>query len=959
MFLKFYKQIRFLAARRRFGGLLAGQAPAAAVAEAVEKVAGLAEDLYGEISPQTADWLQLLGSCYRETGNPEAKVCLERALTISRQVFGPYDPRVAVVLSNLGGIYRIFGQVDDAESCYREALAIDRLNYKPDHEEVLTDLSNLALLRFQRDDPARNDLAEARKDLDYIRQVELARYGPLHPNVAGNHLNWAGVLIKIEDDWQGAEREVRRALEISERACPHQTIKIAHILTDLSGYIAAQGQDRLGEALEYAEQALEILKRELGETHPDCSEVLYLIGLLQAKMGNPEKALHLLHQGALLTDGIIWKVFTNASERQRLTYLLGANGAFDLFLSLVLTDLPDSSEAVSQAFDLVLRRKGIVLESTTRQQELAFSTVYPQLSEKLMELHRLRRQAAATLLSGPGVAGKEVYQASVRKCEADRDRLEAELAREIPEMNLERRVREADQRAVAATLPSGAVMIEYVRFNLFDFKAQKSQPRWAAARYLAFILKARQPMAVDMVDLGEAARIDQAISAFRRQIEQEGRSLRDLLITAPGEDEPHAGVTLCSLIFDPLRPSLGASRRLFCAPDGELNLVPLETLPVASDRYLIEDFTVSYLNTGREMLRFGPSPTSVQPPLILADPDFDLASKEGGDNQIKMEYGREANAMGKFFFSPIPGTRREGQAVAPLATSLTGQVSRVWLDREVLKGRLKKERSPFILHIATHGFFLRDQDWLALREKTMGPAANPGERSTVPSAGMENPLLRSGLALAGANLGEAACHLLPESEDGILTAEDVTCLNLQGTELVVLSACDTGLGEVLRGEGVMGLRRAFIQAGVRTLVMSLWRVPDEETAELMGEFYQCLSSGLGRAEALREAQLARLARSRLEKGAGLPHSWGAFIILGAVGVLPRPLANYDRNRQASGTSKEARKFRPLLKWLSLPILEAERPHLEGLAWRRVGNNPTAIPTLREAQELWHPKELTP
>ncbi len=902
MFLKFYTQIRYLAGRRRLRGLLAGQAPAAVVAEAVEKVAGLAAELFGEISPQTAGWLQLLGSCYRETGNPEAKVCLERALTIGRQVFGSYDPRVAAGLSNLGGIYRIFGQVDDAESCYREALAIDRMNYKPDHEEVLTDLSNLALLRLQRDDPARHDLAEARKDLDYIRQAELARYGPLHPNVAGNHLNWAGVLIKLEDDWRGAEREVRRALEISERACPHQTIKIAHILTDLSELIEAQGQDRLSEALEHAEQALEILKQELGETHPDCSEVLYHLGLLQAKMGNPEKALNLLHRGALLTDGIIWKVFTHTSERQRLTYLLGASGAFDLFLSLVFTYLSDSPEAVSQAFDLVLRRKGIVLESTRRQQELAFSTVYPQLAEKLTELHRLRRLAAATLLSGPGEAGKEVYRASVRKCEADRDRLEAELAREIPEMNLERRVREADQRAVAAALPPGAVMIEYVRFNLFDFKAQKSQPRWLEARYLAFILKDSQPIAVDLVDLGEAARIDQAISAFRRQIEQEGRGLRDLSITAPGEDEPRAGVALCSLIFDPFRPLLGASRRLFCAPDGELNLVPLETLLIASDRYLIEDFTVSYLNTGREMLRSGPAPPSVQPPLILADPDFDLASQEGEDDQITMKYGREPDARGGVFFSPIPGTRREGQAVAPLATSLAGQVSRVWLDREVLKGRLKQERSPFILHIATHGFFLRDQDWLALREKTRGPAANPGERSRVPSASLENPLLRSGLALAGANLGEAARHLLPESEDGILTAEDASCLNLQATELVVLSACDTGLGEVLRGEGVMGLRRAFIQAGARTLVMSLWRVPDEETAELMGEFYHRLASGLGRAEALRQAQLARLARSRLEKGTGLPHSWGAFITLGAVGVLPHPLSNDARNRQASGTS---------------------------------------------------------
>jgi CHAT domain-containing protein len=144
---------------------------------------------------------------------------------------------------------------------------------------------------------------------------------------------------------------------------------------------------------------------------------------------------------------------------------------------------------------------------------------------------------------------------------------------------------------------------------------------------------------------------------------------------------------------------------------------------------------------------------------------------------------------------------------------------------------------------------------------------------------LENPLLRSGLALAGANTWSRAGLLPAEAEDGILTAEDVSGLDLLATELVVLSACETGLGEVRVGEGVFGLRRAFILAGTKSLIMSLWKVPDQQTQELMGDFYRRILSGQPRADALREAQLAMKARYPQ------PYYWGAFICQGDPGPL--------------------------------------------------------------------------
>jgi CHAT domain-containing protein len=224
-----------------------------------------------------------------------------------------------------------------------------------------------------------------------------------------------------------------------------------------------------------------------------------------------------------------------------------------------------------------------------------------------------------------------------------------------------------------------------------------------------------------------------------------------------------------------------------------------------------------------------------------------------------------------------------------------------WLEATALEGRLKTAcRSPRILHLATHGFFLPDQQ-RDLNREGRGLGFDFGEFSgTKDSLGrlsgplIENPMLRSGLALAGANTWLKAGNPPEEAEDGLLTAEDVTGLDLVATELVVLSACETGLGQVHVGEGVFGLRRAFVLAGAKTLVMSLWKVPDEPTRELMEDFYSRLLVGEGRAEALRQAQLAMKAKYPS------PFYWGAFICQGD----PSPLGTAGPGATSPGISND-------------------------------------------------------
>jgi len=347
------------------------------------------------------------------------------------------------------------------------------------------------------------------------------------------------------------------------------------------------------------------------------------------------------------------------------------------------------------------------------------------------------------------------------------------------------------------------------------------------------------------------------------------------------------------MIFDPLLPVLDSRRYLFLALDGDLTRLPFEVLPMGEELYLLDHYHVRYLSSGRDLLRFKEPASPSSPPLVIADPDYNLEDHSSGaqGRQVYRQQSRDLqHSGGEGRFPRLPKTQEEGMQI--------GKILNVQprLNKEALKGYLKRYNSPYILHIASHGFFLPNQpvqaatrafdiwDMVGL-ENIAGPTrqVRSGRFEQLAGQQIENPLLRAGLALAGANTWERRGALPPLAEDGILNAEEVCGLNMQGTELVVLSACETGLGDVDQrfGEGVFGLRRAFMLAGAKTLVMSLWHVPDEQTQQLMNNFYRFMlgPARLGRAEALRSAQL------ELKSHYPHPYYWGGFICQGDPGPL--------------------------------------------------------------------------
>ena len=392
-------------------------------------------------------------------------------------------------------------------------------------------------------------------------------------------------------------------------------------------------------------------------------------------------------------------------------------------------------------------------------------------------------------------------------------------------------------------IPRGAALVEFVLYEPFNpEKNRLAKSRWGSPRYMAFVLK-REGDAI-AVDVGEARSIETSVFDLLAGLRARGTD-----VTSPAKE-------LDDRLVAPLRPHLANTDHVIISPDGVLNLLPFGVLQNRKGQYLIEQKKITYLTSGRDLLRLATSSPSRQSPVIVADPDFgpDEGTAIGSSQGVSVDGLPEVLS-----FTRLPGTREEAQS---LKTILRLSDEQVLTEGRATEAALKQLKGPRILHLATHGF--SDIVW-----STAG-RSRPISQNRPSESTLQQSLLRSGLALAGANQRRSG------DDDGILTALEVAGLDLAGTELAVLSACETGVGQVQNGEGIYGLRRALMLAGVRMQIGSLWKVDDSATRDLMVDFYGRLLAGTSRSQALRQAQLAMLRDPRHAH----PFYWAAFIAIG-------------------------------------------------------------------------------
>lgn len=802
----------------------------------------------GNTHLDTAVAMSNLAGLYEQQGRyGMAEPLAEEALKIFSSILGDKHRLIAAPLNNLGMLLYDQGRYLEADPLLTRALDIREKELGPQHLTTATSLSNLGLLRLQQ-----RNYTEAERLLKRALAIREETLGPEHPDLA-NSLNNLAFLYNRQDRFDAALALFQRALSVRTKTLSPEHPAIANGLNNLGMLYWAQ--QRYKDAEPMFRQALEVRQQALGSEHPETVASLSNLALIELQQSQSAEAEQLLKR---LTQGQgqwLRQELPLQPRELRLKLLAQQPNATNLTFALLHQD----PASIDLAFDTRLNRQGLLAEIERRQRQLANS------SEKTKDLAEWIAGIDQQLASIDTGAEKRTL------LQRERRRLEGELNRLLPDLHIKAVSISQVAKALRALAPRG-VLVEFQRYRPLQLR-DPAAGLWGAPRYVALLL--HPDGRIVSLPLGEAGPIDQAV----------GRALK-----ASASDRPDASELwqrLSDLVLTPLLPELRGVRELFLSPDGSLHRVPFAVLPAPGDRnsLLNQAYQLRLLTTGRDLLRLQQQGHSGSSAVLIANPAYDSLlhlpdSKTGGRRrgarpaptiaaartspvEPGAERQRRSSDLSATVWPPLPGTDREARALAPLL-----KVTRPITADAATASLVLRQQGPWILHIATHGFFQPDQPTVSAQPLLMARSVAAGTTGL-----REDPLLRSGLVMAGANHPDA-----DPNDDGYLTAAEVTGMDLNGTQLVTLSACQSGLGDLQTGEGVYGLQRALRVAGARSTLLSLWSVDDDGTRAFMEAYYGRLIRGEGRAEALAQTQAAfRRHANPLFRSL---YVWGAFQLSG-------------------------------------------------------------------------------
>ncbi|MBI4749669.1 MAG: tetratricopeptide repeat protein [Acidobacteria bacterium] len=883
------------------------------------------ETALGEDHPETANIYTNLAGIHMAQGDfAQAEPLYQRALAILEKKLGPFHPEVARTLNNLATVYRYKGDFQQAEVLHRRSLAIIEQAFGPDHPSVASALNNLAMVLLLK-----HEYPEAEPLLRRGQAIREKNFGKDHPDVAASLGTLANLMV-LKGDLTQAEFLNEQALAIREKTFGTDHPDIALTLLNLGNVYRVKGNFARAEA--HLTRALAIVKTTLGPDHPQRANCLSKLALMSLGRNQVGEAIRYQAQCGEIRERDLLRNLVTGSESQKISYLKLTQNEVDTALSLNQQFAPKSSEAAQSALTMLLRRKGRALDAATNAIEIVRQRATPEDRKILDELFRLRSQISVLTLRGPGKDSSQRYLATLKALNEQAEQLEAQISARSVEFKVQ--TTPITLESIQKLIPADAALVEFALYHPYDPKTDTFNP----PHYAVYVLKNQgsgtgnqgsgfrvqgsgpetqgsgfrvqgsgldstknqysqiqhlQPVAnhkdqdqrnktenpepgtrnpepgfsnpepgtLLWADLGEASEIEPVIKAFRQELQSVTADPGRRLVLGSGQSSKkprlkELGRKLEKLIFQPVRHLLGAKTRVLLSPDGSLNLIPFDALVDEQGKYLVERYEFSYLTSGRDLLRLQSHIPSEQPPLIIANPDY---AKGKGPALFGLQFEP---------LTRLEGTEREAQQL-----KATFPQSVVYLDRQATKSVLTLTHRPLFLHISTHGAFLEDQatgpdlvnDQIRLLERT-----DESRGLVLQSFSQTNPLLRSCLFFAGAN------QPTTKTNNGVLTALEVAGLDLWGTRLVVLSACDSGLGDIKTRDGVYGLRRALVLAGAESQLVSLWPVSDAGTQELMSRYYQLLKTGVGRSAALRQVRL-ELLKNPVRRH---PYYWASFILSG-------------------------------------------------------------------------------
>ena len=820
--------------------------------ELYERALHIREKVLGPEHPDVGITYNCLAILHERSGDyAGARQLYERALRIQEKALGPEHADVGMTMSNLGGLLRMLGDQERARPLLAWALQIQEKVYGPDHPTIAYTLSSLALLHREL-----GELAEARHLSERALEVREKGLGPTHPLVARS-LNTLGILLSEMDDYATARMHFERALQIRREMLGPEHPEVAEVLDNLAILLRRTGYPE--QALPLCEQSLTIREQALGVQHPDVGQCLARLGLLAWVMGDYARA-----EDCLTRAAEIFEVARLRAGRGLLRATFQASpyaglAATRLRLGKVAEAWPAAERARGRALaDLLMVADQRSLNPTEIATEDSLTQVLTQLEGQMRTL-----DAAAQ--------GEVTADAANRLGTTRIELLETEAALRAFQESIAIKYPVTEGQAyglteVQATLSPEAAMLGWLQVEM------------EVGEFISYGYVIRDTGAVAWIPLGEPPSNGQVVHAFRKAL----NVAASWQVRVMGSDEIDAlAAAVHTRWIAPLSPHLAGAEHLVVIPSGPLLGIPIEAVRDAAGLYLGDQYAISYTPSATIHAwlwehGIGPAAHNRRRALLLGDPPFTeahLAAMEleepsslpahetqtAADPFLRNALAGNAEALSQL--SRLPWTRKEVRriaAVIPEGTLLLGpDASEEVLTQVAAAGGLA---AYDMIHLATHAL--------------------------VDDAAPE----RSALILARTNLPDPLAAVMAGERiyDGLLTAKEIVREWKLAADLVTLSGCQTGLGREVTGEGYIGLTHAFLQAGARSVLVSLWRVEDEATCLLMGRFYENLTgarrdeAAMSKTEALREAR-QWLRNFENEAGRRIfqhPIYWSGFILIG-------------------------------------------------------------------------------
>ncbi len=797
-----------------------------------------------EKSRTYAELCNSLASLYRRKADfSNAESYLENSRTICRDNFGTDNMTYAQATMQLGTIYSIENIYKKAQNFYEEAAQTVEKLFGKNHPNYIAVKMNLALVNFQQ-----KNYEKAEELFKECKNYQAEKAGKKTPHYAGICLNMANLYQKTKRN-EDAKALYTEAKDIQESIFGKNHPDYAMTCNNL-GRLLMRMKDFAGaEAL--LRESLAVREKLFSNSHYSCVETKFILATLAHERGNFPAAYEAFKDFNINNNRYIKNVFPSLAESEKYEFLAEDYHHFMQFTEFLTLYWQENKSAAGELYNQVLFKKSMVFSSVQKMQKQVLASRDSTLIKLFFEWKNKKSRYVKLL---------QKTSAEPEKDQKARDEAENDI------IEIERKLSKSSQlfaqnelvptwEKVQEKLKKNELAVEIVRL------LRKIESEEQDTVYIALIISGLKKSEPQMITLGNGAELENKFLKFYKNsinFQTDDRHSYNAFWKPLEEKFAEMGFGLRAEKI----------QTVYFSSDGVYHQISLPTLRnPSSNKYLLEEQKIILLSSTRDLLEISQEEAVLSKnyedfrAYLLGYPAYQYDNLSGDSLQGK---DRSANfsdiqriVTARKNVTNLPGTKTEIENIGQILSKQNLKFTQL-LEKEANEENLKMVNNPTVVHIATHGFFIRSG------KKEDAETLEEARNRNV----LKNAFMRSGLLLAGCETAGT------DKEDGILTAEEATILNLESTELIVLSACETGLGDVESGEGVFGLQRAFRQAGAKTVVMSLWKVSDKATQELMTEFYREWTNGKKKSDAFRAAQLF------LKEKYPSPYYWGAFVMNG-------------------------------------------------------------------------------